>query len=221
MKIKIIPILTFCFALMFMDISCNKSDNFNYPAGTVGISKIVYFPAISTNGNRLVIMAQGGIFTDSGATATLGGSTAKYTTTGSVDATTPGVYGLVYTSANAQGNTASDFRTVVVIGSDVSANDYSGPYLRSSTGQLCNWTKTATGVYSVENPGGASVGVGKFVIAVNYTGNMITIPQQISPDYGLVSSSSETYNATSAPITYSWIFHAGGYGTSLRIFTKQ
>src|SRR5579862_3784484 len=217
MKIKIMVVLGMA---MLAGASCNKTD-FNYPAGTVGISKIVYFPSVSTNGPHLMIIAQGAGFTDPGVTATINGQPVTPTTTGSVDPGTPGVYVINYSAANAQGFSASDFRTVVVIGSDVAANDFSGTYLRSATGVTSTWTKDSTGVYTVANAGGAVSGAGSTVIAVNYTGSKISIPQQISPDFGEVSSSSETYNAGASPVTYSWIFHAGGYGTSLRTFTKQ
>ncbi|HTS44079.1 MAG TPA: immunoglobulin-like domain-containing protein [Puia sp.] len=216
---KIISLSFFLLALTFL-YSCEKTD-FNYPPGTVGISKIIYFPSVSINGERLIIMDQGGAFTDPGATAILNGQSVQYTTTGTVDPSTPGVYGLQYTATNPEGYSASDWRTVVVIGSDVAGNDFSGTYLRAATGVTSTWTKDSSGVYSVENPGGASVGAGLHVIAVNYTGTMISIPHQISPDYGEVSSSDETYSLTPPPPTYSWVFHAGGYGTSLRTFVKQ
>lgn len=203
------------------NFSCNKGTDFNYPTGKVGISTIVYFPVVSIIGNRLTIIPVGSSYTDPGVTSTLNGQAVTPTITGSVDPTTPGVYVINYTASNPQGYSASDWRTVVVIGNDVAANDFSGTYLRAATGVTSTWTKDSTGVYTVENPGGAGVGAGETVIAVNYTGSMISIPQQISPDFGEVSSSSETYNATASPVTYSWIFHAGGYGTSLRTFTKQ
>jgi surface protein with Ig-like domain len=217
MKIKIILVLVIT---ILAGISCNKTD-FNYPAGTVGISKIVYFPLVSTIGDHLVILPLGGTFTDPGANATLGSQTVKPTVTGSVDPNTPGIYSITYTAANPQGYSASDFRTVVVIGSDVASNDFSGTYVRAATGETSTWTKDSTGVYTVENPGGASAGEGETVTVVNYTGSLIAIPEQVSPDFGVVSSSSATYNATSSPVSYSWIFHAGGYGVSLRTFTKQ
>ncbi|HEY0433094.1 MAG TPA: immunoglobulin-like domain-containing protein [Chitinophagaceae bacterium] len=215
---KFSSILISAFVLLAMT-ACNKTD-FNYPEGAVGISKIVYFPAISTKGEHLVIISQGSTFTDEGADATLNGTATQFTTTGSVDASTPGIYDLVYTAKNPQGYSATDFRTVVVIGSDVAANDFSGTYLRPATGITSTWTKTADGVYTVENPGGSS-GVGLTVIAVNYTGTSIAIPHQISPDFGEVSSGSESYTLTPPPPTYSWVFHAGGYGTALRTFIKQ
>jgi hypothetical protein len=216
MKIKISLILL---VAILAGASCNKSD-FNYPAGKVGISKIIYFPAVSTIGARLTVIPQGASFTDPGVNATLAGKPITPTITGSVDPTTPGVYVINYSASNPQGFSAADFRTVVVIGPDVSANDFSGTYLRAATGVTSTWTKDSSGVYTVENPGGAAAGVGGTVTVVNFSGSMISIPQQISPDYGEVSSSSETYDPT-APATYSWIFHAGGYGTGLRTFTKQ
>jgi hypothetical protein len=218
MKINIILVLGIA---ILAGASCNKGSDFNYPAGTVGISKIIYFPAVSIIGDRLAIIAQGSAYTDPGVNSTLAGATVTPTITGTVDPTTPGVYVITYSASNPQGYSASDWRTVVVIGNDVAASDLSGTYLRAATGVTSTWTKDSTGVYTVENPGGASVGAGETVIAVNYTGSMISIPQQISPDFGEVSSSSETYSATASPVTYSWIFHAAGYGTGLRTFTKQ
>ena len=217
MKVK--SILFFLIALVMIS-ACNKKDNFNYPDGTVGISSIIYYPVISISGSRLIIVQPGNTYTDPGASATLNGKVVTYKTVGAVT-TTPGVYVIQYIASNAQNYTATDWRTVVVIGADVAGNDFSGTYLRSSNGVTSTWTKTANGVYSVENPGGAASGVGLKVIAVNYQGSSkISIPQQISPDFGLVSSGSELYTAT-APIKYQWIFHASGYGTSARTFVKQ
>jgi hypothetical protein len=206
--------------------ACNKEDNFNYPEGTVGISKIIYYPSVSIKGERLIILNQGEAFSDPGVTSILNGQTVQFTTTGTVDTSTPGVYGLTYTAQNPQGYTSSDWRTVVVIGNDVAANDYSGTYLRAATGVTSSWTKKANGVYVVDNPGGAVVGVGYKVIAVNYTDSKIKIPRQLATDpstggTGEVSSTNETYFPNASPIKYTWVFLAGGYGTGLRTFTKQ
>ena len=215
----------------FTIFSCSKS-NFSYPTGTVGISKIVYFPIISINGPRYTAVVQGSAFNDPGAAAILNGDTTAYTVTGNpgpVSTGTPGVYTLTYTSSNAQGYTASDWRIVVVIPASVasdpvvSTNDFSGVYLRVATGVTSTWTKIGTGVYTVENPGGATAGVGNIAIAVNFSGNIVSIPSQYDPNFGAtISTSSETYNAAASPITYSWVFNdAPTYGSSLRTFTKQ
>lgn len=199
---------------------CEKTEDVVSTDTEVGHSKIVYFPSIEINGEHLITVLQGGAFTDPGATALLNGQPAQYTVQGSVNTAVPGVYELSYEAKNPQGFSATDFRTVVVIGNDVSGNDFSGTYLRGATGITSTWTKTSQGVYTVENPGGAGVGVGLTVVAVNYTGNEITIPRQISPDLGEVSSESESYTP-GPPAVIKYILHAGGYGTSLRTFVKQ
>ena len=231
MKIKIIAIPVFVIGSIFLNSSCNKKDNFNYPPGTVGISKIVYFPSVSTKGTKFFTLIQGATFTDPGVTATLNGDSTAYTTTSSpaaLDPGTPGVYTLTYTAMNPQGFTASDWRMVIVVPASAasdplaSKNDFSGTYLRAATGVTSTWTKIAMGVYTVENPGGASAGVGNLAIAVNFSGNTVSVPLQLDPYFGgTVSTSNETYNAGATPVTYSWVFNAPNYGTSLRKFTKQ
>src|SRR5258708_278039 len=110
MKIKIS--LIFFLMLILVGISCNKDDNFNYAKDTVGSSKIVYFPVIATNGDKVVAITQNTTYNEAGASATLNDVTAEYTTDGSVDASTPGVYTITYSAKNAQGFSASDWRMV-------------------------------------------------------------------------------------------------------------
>ncbi|MDH7461918.1 DUF5011 domain-containing protein [Chitinophagaceae bacterium 26-R-25] len=191
----------------------------------VGISKITYYPIISTNGEYLIILDQGAAYTDAGATATVNGQPITPVVSGSVNTAVPAVYNLTYTATNDDGFSATDWRTVVVIGNDVASNDYSGSYARDVNGLLSTWTKTAKGVYNVDNPGGAGVGFGYVIKVVNYTGSKIAIPKQYATDpdgvVGIVSGASETYNATATPPKYSWSFLAGGYGTQVRNFVKQ
>lgn len=217
MKLTNYIMLLFASVLVF---SCAKEEEVKNSETQVGISKIIFFPAIAIKGEHLIIINQGGTFTDPGVTATLAGAPVQAKTTGTVNTATPGIYNLVYSASNPQGDEVSDYRTVVVIGNDVLASkDLSGTYLRAATGVTSTWTKTARGVYTVENPGGAAVGAGLTVIAVNYTGNSIAIPKHSSPDFGTVSSGSESYTPATGTIAY--IFFAGGYGTGLRTFVKQ
>lgn len=214
---------SFVVLLLIGGIFSCKKDNFNYPKGTVGSSKIIYFPSIATKGDKTIYLKEGDSYGDSGAVAKLNGADVQYTTNGSADPTKPGIYNITYTAVNPQGYSASDWRTVVVIGNDVAGNDFSGQYGRivggNPNGQTSTWTKTAPGIYTVENPGGAGVGAGLTVIAVNYTGNLIGIPHQISPDLGEVSSVGAVYNP-GPPANYQWAFIAGGYGSQVRYFTK-
>jgi Bacterial surface protein, Ig-like domain len=223
MKINIS--LFFFSLLLLLGISCNKKDDFNYPKDTVGSSKIVYFPLISTNGEKVMAVTQNGTYTDPGATATVNGVAAEFTTDGAVDTGTPGIYTIIYTAKNAEGFSKTDWRMVVVVPTAaandpvVAANDFSGVYLRGATGVTSTWQKVANGVYKVENPGGSS-GVGLYVVVTNYSGTDIEIPDQNAPDFGEVSSTNASYSV-GPPASYSWIFNAGGYGAGVRSFVKQ
>jgi hypothetical protein len=214
--------------LMLVLASCSKSEDIKETAETVGISTIVFFPTIEANGETLIILPVGGTFTDAGATAKLGDKTATYTTTGTVDVNTPGVYQLTYTAKNVQGFSVTDFRTVVIINTtNVAANNYSGTYNRwapnantgvlEPNGQTSTWTKISAGVYSIQNPGGAT---GLTVTGVNYVDNKIVVPNQHT-SVGAFSSTVGTYNTSVSPPKYEWAIVNAGYGPAVRTFIKQ
>jgi len=218
---RFIPIALF--SLLALS-SCDKYDDIDNTNERVGISRVVFYPTIAITGDRFIILRQGEAFTDPGAVASLNGEPAQYTV-GAVNTAVPGVYELEYRAANPEGYAATDWRTVVVIGNDVIGKDLSGSYLRPGFA-VSTWTKTAEGVYSVDNPGGAASGIGYKVVAVNYTGNKIKIPRQFATDPAvgspaIVSSTSESYDPTSSPVKYFWAFLAGGYGSQVREFRKQ
>jgi len=150
-------LMIFLLGPMLFLIACNKEPDFNYPEGTVGSSKIIFYPTIAIKGERLIILDQGAAYTDSGAVAILNGENIEPVVTGAVDTNTPGVYELNYSASNPEGFSVSDFRTVVVISNDeqVNANNFSGSYNRAATGVDAVWTKVGRGVYQVDNPGGA------------------------------------------------------------------
>jgi hypothetical protein len=207
--------------LFSMVAACSKKESIIKTDVTVGHSKIVFFPSLSVKGDKLMIIQPGGTFTDPGALATLNDKPTQFTTTGTVNLATPGIYILNYEAKNEQGFSASDYRTVVVIGNDVSGNDFSGTYARyvsgAPNGQTSTWTKIANGVYTVVNPGGAT---GVTATAVNYTGTKIAIPQQVTAA-GNFSSTDGVYYPTAVPPYYEWKIVNPGYGTALRTFKKQ
>lgn len=217
MKLKLIVIAVLTLSIL----SCNKKDNFNYPAGTVGISRITYYPILTLIGSNPIVIAKGSAFTDPGVNAASGSTVLTYTTAGTVNNNVPGVYTLTYTAFNSDGFSASTKRTVIVYSTDATAaaNDLSGKYARTSNGQIATWTKLAPGVYQIDNPGGA-VGVNLQVYAFNPTGFSVTIPSQISSDGNTSSSSNFTY-VNGNPASYSLVFLNPGYGTSTRTFIKQ
>jgi hypothetical protein len=218
----------FCFLLSIaLFQSCSKEPTYDGTDDRVGSSKVVYFPTVSIKGDRLMIIDQGTAFTDPGVTAELNGQPTQAPVSGTVNVNTPGVYVLEYTATNPEGFTASDWRTVVVMSNSaqVTNNNFAGTYVRDN-GVSVFWTKKGRGVYEVDNPGGAGVGVGFLVTLVNYEGNKISIPQQLAFDPSIgglntVSSASEVYNASASPVTVKYAFLAGGYGTQVRNFVKQ
>ncbi|WP_316819437.1 DUF5011 domain-containing protein [Pedobacter gandavensis] len=200
-------------------LSCKK-ESFNYPPGTVGISKITYFPIITMKGEKYFIVAKGGTFTDPGATAKVGADDSPVVVSGAVNTAVAGIYGVTYSAENADGFSAKATRQVIVYDTqpDAAARDFSGKYLRSSNSVASNWSKIGPGVYLVANPGGAPGADGILVVAVNPTGSVISIPAQ-NTDSGAWASKDESYNL--AGNSYSWVVLNSGYGTALRVFVKQ
>jgi len=221
---KKIIILSFL-ALGFL-ASCNKPDIIDNNE-QVGISKITYYPILTLQGAEYVTVAKGAAFTDPGATAEAGGATVPVTTSGTVDANTPGVYVVNYIATNKDGFSASAKRFVVVYSTDetAAANDFSGNYARSTNGSIATWTKIGPGVYQVFNPGGAP-GTNLTVIAFNPTGFIINVPPQTDSGGTTTSCTNAsggadiTYNP-GPPAQYQWHVVNPGYGTSLRTFNKQ
>ncbi len=211
-------------ALMCLSICSCQKDNFNYPEGTVGSSTITYYPVFTRTGSQYVVVTKGSTYTDPGITAKEGTNDLKVTTTGTVNTNAVGVYALTYSATNKDGYSATSSRTVIVTSPDATAaaNDFSGSYLRASTGQSAVWTKIGSGVYLVNNPGGAA-NVSLVAVALNQVGNRVYIPSQISSDGQTTSSSNEsaTPGANGTLSQYSWVILNPGYGTALRTFVKQ
>jgi hypothetical protein len=211
--------------LIFSSIlfSCNK-DNFDYPDGYVGISKITTYPTITVKGAAYIVIPKGGTFTDPGVTAVAGTATVPVVATGLPNTNTVGVYLVTYTATNTDGFSATASRTVVVYSTDATAvnNDFSGNYARSTNGSLAVWTKLAPGVYSVFNPGGAP-GTNLTVIAFNQTGYNVFIPSQIAGGNPTSSASETSTPGTVAGTLKSYAMQIVNptYGPAVRTFVKQ
>jgi hypothetical protein len=202
--------------------SCNK-DSFNYPPGTVGISKITTYAIITVTGPDYVPVPVGGTFTDPGVTAKTGTVDVKVVTTGSVNTDAAGVYLLTYTATNSDGFSVTANRYVVVYATDATAqaNDFSGNYARSTNGSIAVWTKIAPGVYTVFNPGGAP-GTSLTVVVFNPSGYNVFIPPQIAGG-SPTSSSNESTTPGATPGTlaqYKMEIVNPGYGPAIRTFDK-
>ena len=212
-------------ALLFLStclFSCKK-DDFNYPDGYVGISKITNYPIITLNGDLLTFVNQGTAYTDAGVKAMVGETSVEFSTTGTVNTAVPGVYVVNYAAKNEDGFSATAYRSVIVMSTsgDINSHNYSGTYDRyvggSPNGQTSTWTKTGNGIYTVVNPGGAT---GVTVTAVNYSGNAIAVPQQ-ETSVGTMSSAAGVYNPATSPLQYTWTILNATYGAAPRTFVKK
>jgi hypothetical protein len=193
--------------------SCEKETTDN-------ISKVVKvsFPEVTINGNPVIHLPQGGTFTDPGAKVkddVSGQVTDIQATSGSVNTAQAGLYVLQYAASNANGFESLAQR-VVTVSSVNNPVDYSGTYLRPATGVNVIISKVATGVYKVQNPGGAATGTDVVVYFVETEPNKFVAPSQPSTA-GSFGVNNITFNLPNA----SWSVVNAGYGTAPRTFIKQ
>jgi hypothetical protein len=200
-------------AILFVTLvsSCKKT--------TDDVSKVVKvsFPTIELNGAEIVVLPVGAAYTDAGAELTddITGQTSNIQpTSNNVNTAQPGLYLVNYSASNANGFETSATRLVAVT-SVTGTPDRSGTYLRTATGINCYVTKISNGVYKVQNPGGAGVGVNTIVYFVETAPNVFVCPTQPT-DAGPFSVININFTATGA----TWNVVNSGYGTGLRTFVK-
>ena len=146
----------------------------------VGISKITYYVVLTLKGDAIMSVVKGDQFTDPGVNAAANGADVPYTTDGTVDVNTPGLYVLTYSAVNADGFSSSISRQVVVLDAhETPGTDISGSYdyVGSST-FTATITKVAEGVYSSDNIWSGSTVIPATIVTLN--GTDITIPNQLS-----------------------------------------
>lgn len=185
---------------------------------TEGLSKVTDYPVMTLNGDAFLTILQGAAFTDPGVVSVIKGENAPVTVTGSVDANTPGVYIITYTTINEDGFARSLRRWVGVIDASAAANDFSGTYQRT-TGVQVHWAKIQgyPGLYTVDNVGGVAIASYVYDVYVfNTTGNTIVVPLQPNALGGDLFVSNAVYNAG----TYTWVVNGAGYATNPRTFVK-
>ena len=207
-KISIAILVTL---LIFTSCKKDTSDN---------VSKIVEvsYPEITLNGNDLVVVAVGANYADVGAKLKddiTGAITDIQPTSSNVNTAQPGLYVVTFSASNSNGFETTATRLVAV----TSVNnpiDRTGTYLRAATGINCYITKIANGVYKVQNPGGAGIGVNTFVYMVETATNVYVAPTQPT-DFGDMSVININFTATGA----TWNVLNVSYGTGQRVFTKQ
>jgi hypothetical protein len=191
---KYIIRLAFIWILVLI-FSCNKETIVDTPT-QVGISKVTYYVVITLNGPAVESIVVGQPYVDSGVTAEENGVPVKYTTSGTVDNNTVGIYTISYTAVNKDGYSSSASRIVAVIGTaPLPGVDLSGTYANvGSVALSANISMQAPGVYYTSNcwGGGSSAIIPAYFFCSD--GTTITIPSQKFTAYGTLDGAG-TYNA--------------------------
>ena len=211
-------------AVLATVMACDRDfESDNIAVGTIR------FPAIQLKGDDVVIVNQGGTYSDAGATASLGSDdiTSQLETSTNLDLTKSGIYTVDYSVTNVnelgQETTVTQQRVIVVAPSNPNtATDLSGTYNRvQATGVgVAVWTKVAPGLYRNDNVGGV-VAPSPAIIPVfvfHYADGTISIPEQPVPNgYGVLDANI-TLTATGYILS---IPDTPGFGTQNRTFVKQ
>jgi hypothetical protein len=215
-KNNLILIVILCMTASIM--SCSKD--------TKDVSSVTTYPQMTLVGDQYMCIAKGTAYTEPGVTATIGGSPVAYTTVGTVNSATPGVYILEYTAINSEGFSQSAKRFVGVIAPDAAALNFSGNWKRTN-GVMTTWTKSAThnGLYVNSNIGGvdpvANPSFSYPVRMFNVKDSTLVIPLQPNPLGGELYCTTVSLKPSVGLGQAKWVVMGSGYGTSVRTFDKQ
>ncbi len=183
------------------------------------------YPEITLNGSSVLSINSGESYNDMGfeATDSLYPNNIKKETVGEVDASTPGMYIIVYTATNEKGLRSQATRLVAV--TDIDDNfDISGDYLRTATGGLGRLEKIGRGIYSFANCGGLPLNVYPSVYYVKLymcflDSSTVECPlQPASTGQAYLQNVNVDY---ASPMTLSWVLQSPGFGKATRVFEKQ
>ncbi len=205
------------------------------PDSTENLSEgFITYPALTLNGDQFMTIDVGGTFEDPGAVATLGIEDISDQTvvTGSVDATTPGVYILDYsiqiTNELEEDASVTQRRYVAVASEEGKAIDLTGTYNGDGTSVSGAWTQAAT----VTKTAGAWHNIDKALASGNNLGiffavidgpsaalNMV-VPDQNSR-FGNVNSTGAGTEAKLNPDGFQWTIFIGCCGNFGPIIYSQ
>ena len=207
-------------AVLFSIVSCEKTEHINNTEDKIGISRVTRFPTFSMEGDRYISIVKGGTFTDPGATAKEGDADLPVTISGAVDASTVGVYDLVYSATNKDGFSSSVTRTIAVLPEAEQAGvDIAGSY--ANTGAFtytATIQKLAPGFYIADNVwgGGSAAIIASYIITTD--GVNWILPLNTLTGYGRVEGTA-TLNAT-GDLTYIVSLLDQGLSNSTRKWKK-
>ncbi|RFM25986.1 DUF5011 domain-containing protein [Deminuibacter soli] len=218
MKQYTIQYLLFTITTALLLFGCNKENDVTQNDRTVGHSTITYYATVTLKGDPYMSIVKGGTFTDPGASAEAQGKDIPVTVSGSVDASTPGLYTLTYSAVNADGFAATATRTVAVLPvAETPGTDISGSYYYiASPSTLSSVVKLAEGFYSTSNCWSAATTIPCLFICTD--GTNITMPVQPT-GFGALNGTG-TLDASGA-LTYVVTIPSQNINGTLRKWHKQ
>lgn len=208
-------LLTVLIAVSSLFTACKKDDNV--------LSKATFLPDVQIVGDAITVILKDSAYTEKGAVATENNVPIEYTISGSVDNTTPGVYILNYLGVNADGFSASDSRTVIVLPEAFipGSAEISGNYKLASNSRPSTVTKVVDGVYTMSDGWGTATSSGNpspiFCYLFCTDGVNITMPNYPTIFGGMEGTG--TYDGTKMVITTTLVDQ--GPLTRVRTWNKQ
>ncbi len=183
-------------------------------------SDITFFADVQIIGDRTIAITEGNTFTDPGAISLINGEEVSFTTAGSVDTNTPGIYNLTYETINDEGFSATAKRTVVVLSSTPSIYDLSGSWARTN-GSPATVEQVSDRFYTHDNAGGVTGDNQLRITFYNVDDDLLYIPfTQGASESGISVESLDGQVQDSNNFT--WNLNASTfYGTFTRVFERQ
>lgn len=187
---------------------------------TNDVSLVTNYATVEIIGDRTTILNVGDPYIDPGATSEIAGTPAEYTTQGSVDTTSPGVYTLIYETINADGFAASARRVVVVLDTAPSAFDLSGNWARTN-GSPATIERISDREYTHNNAGGVEGENQLMITFYNVDDDQLYIPYQENASATGISVESLD-GVLIDNDNFTWELNASAfYGTFTRVFERQ
>lgn len=210
---KILTIFTFLSLALLA--ACKKED-------TKDVSTTLRVPVLELQGDEFMSVAVGASFAEPGAkyTGEDGSTVTLQPTTNTVNTAQPGIYEVTYSQKSSSGIFESEAKRLVAVTYQGDPVDYSGTYVRTTTGVAATVTRLAPGFYQVQNPGGAAGHGAVTVYFIETALNQFAGPPQHEEIGGV--GDIEIVDIQFTPTGASWrIINNPYYGTATRTFVKQ
>lgn len=199
------------FGLLFTSCETDSTDH---------VSQITHYANMSLNGEALIVLTKGEIYTEKGAEAEESGEKLDVAIDGKVDTNLPNVYKIRYAAKNSDGFLSYITRAVIVLSDQPSSIDLSGTFTRSGNNNIV--TKLGERKYRCNNAIGSVDGDDKIALEFyNIDDKQIYAPYQEKTSKSGISAESNKGVITDVN-NWQWsIIASSAFGTADRKFTRS